>query len=79
MTRTLALMMALILTGACAQASAQAYPAKPIRLVVGFSPGGAADFVARAIGEALGRMLGQNIVIENRATVALTIQSSPSR
>jgi tripartite-type tricarboxylate transporter receptor subunit TctC len=73
MTRTLALMMALILTGACAQASAQAYPAKPIRLVVGFSPGGAADFVARAIGEALGRMLGQNIVIENRAGAGSSI------
>ena len=73
MTRTLALMMALILTGACAQASAQAYPAKPIRLVVGFSPGGAADFVARAIGEALGRMLGQNIVTENRAGAGSSI------
>ena len=73
MTRTLALMMALILAGACAQASAQAYPAKPIRLVVGFSPGGAADFVARAIGEALGRMLGQNIVIENRAGAGSSI------
>ena len=73
MTRTLALMMALILTGACAQASAQAYPAKPIRLVVGFSPGGAADFVARAISEALGRMLGQSIVIENRAGAGSSI------
>ena len=73
MTRTLALMMALILAGACEQASAQAYPAKPIRLVVGFSPGGAADFVARAISEALGRMLGQSIVIENRAGAGSSI------
>ena len=49
MMRTLTLMMALILAGACAQTSAQTYPAKAIRLVVGFAPGGAADFVARAL------------------------------
>ena len=66
-------MMALILAGACANASAQAYPAKPIRLVVGFAPGGAADFVARAIGEPLGRALGQSIVIENRAGAGSSI------
>ena len=42
------------------------YPAKPIRLVVGFAPGGAADAVSRAIGEPLGRILGQSIIIDNR-------------
>ena len=42
------------------------YPSKPIRLVVGFAPGGAADAVSRAIGEPLGRLLGQSIVIDNR-------------
>ena len=42
------------------------YPAKPIRLVVGFAPGGAADTASRAIGEPLGRLLGQTIVIDNR-------------
>jgi len=51
---------------ACAAAFAQGYPSKPIRLVVGFAPGGAADVVARAIGEPLGRILGQTIVIDNR-------------
>ncbi|MCI4429260.1 MAG: tripartite tricarboxylate transporter substrate binding protein [Burkholderiales bacterium] len=45
---------------------AAAYPSKPIRLLVGFAPGGAADFVARTLGESLGRSLGATIVIENR-------------
>jgi tripartite-type tricarboxylate transporter receptor subunit TctC len=46
--------------------SAQAYPTKPIRLVVGFAPGGAADIVARTVGDPLGRLLGQSIIIDNR-------------
>src|SRR5258708_33023468 len=54
-------------------AFAQTYPAKPIRLVVGFAPGGAADTVARAYGDQLGRALGQPIVIENRAGAGSSI------
>ena len=48
------------------QAFAQAYPSRPIRLVLGFPPGGAADFVSRAFQEPLSRALGQPIVVENR-------------
>lgn len=47
-------------------ASAQTYPTKPIRLIVGFAPGGAADIISRAMSEPLGRALGQNIIVDNK-------------
>src|SRR5215469_6588297 len=45
---------------------AQAYPARPVRIIVGFPAGVAPDIVARVIGEALSERLGQQFVIENR-------------
>lgn len=51
---------------AAAAAPAQTWPDKPIKLVVGFTPGGAADYVGRTVGDALGRVLGQPIVIDNK-------------
>jgi tripartite-type tricarboxylate transporter receptor subunit TctC len=62
--RTCAGLIALL--AVCATASGQSYPSKPIRLVVGFAPGGAADIVARTVGDPLGRVLGQGIIIDNR-------------
>jgi tripartite-type tricarboxylate transporter receptor subunit TctC len=56
---------ALTVTGA-ARAQAPAYPAKPIRLVVGFAPAGAADFVARAMSDAFGKALGQSVIVDNK-------------
>ncbi|MFC5497962.1 Bug family tripartite tricarboxylate transporter substrate binding protein [Caenimonas terrae] len=61
----LAAMAATSMTAAFAQAPA--YPSRPVKLVVGFAPGGAADYVARVMSEAMGKSLGQPIVIENRA------------
>ena len=46
---------------------AESYPVKPIRLLVGFAPGGANDLVARAVATRLGPRLGQQVIVENRA------------
>ncbi|MFL6694758.1 MAG: Bug family tripartite tricarboxylate transporter substrate binding protein, partial [Ramlibacter sp.] len=42
------------------------WPDRPLKLVVGFTPGGAADYVGRTVGDALGRVLGQPVVIDNK-------------
>jgi tripartite-type tricarboxylate transporter receptor subunit TctC len=47
-------------------AKAQAYPARPIRLIVGYTPGGSADLTSRLMGQWLSERLGQSFVIENR-------------
>ncbi len=59
-------LLACALLALAAASHAQGYPSKPVRLIVGFPPGGAADFVARALQDSLGRALGQPLVIENR-------------
>jgi tripartite-type tricarboxylate transporter receptor subunit TctC len=58
---------------AASAVQAQPYPNKPIRLVVGFAPGGNTDVVARVVGQKLGERLGQQVVIENKAGAGGTI------
>ena len=63
---TAVLVSALLCCGAFAVA-AQAYPARPIRFIVPFAPGGSTDTLARTLSTKLGEALGQQVVVDNRA------------
>jgi len=60
------LILAVLLSLASAFAQAQAYPSKPVRLIIPFPPGGSNDLVGRAVAAQLGDRLGQSVVIDNR-------------
>ena len=66
LTLLASLLSTVALTALPAIASAQAFPNKPIRIVVPFPPGGTTDIVTRLVSEPLGRELGTTVVIENR-------------
>jgi len=57
---------ALPLAVAASQASAQAYPSRPIRIFQGFGPGGNADIIARLIGNEIAKTVGQPVLVETR-------------
>lgn len=63
----LAFLAALVLFAASAHASSAGYPARPVRLIVPFAPGGLVDVMGRLLALKLGDQLGQSFVIENRA------------
>ena len=63
MKRTIALLLAAVVSG---PVHAQTYPAKSVRIVVGFTPGGVTDVAARIIAQKLTEVWGQTVVVENR-------------
>ena len=73
MNRTVAIIGTLVLCAAIPAAHAQAFPSKPIRIVVGFPPGGPADFTARVLADKLPGLLGTNVIVENRVGANATI------
>jgi tripartite-type tricarboxylate transporter receptor subunit TctC len=58
--------IAACIVAAMPAAMAQSYPDRPIRLVIGYPPGGSTDLIGRTIGQGLAERLGQNVIIENR-------------
>ena len=75
--RTASLILCLCLPAAMAlPVSAEPYPTRPIRILVGYSPAGAGDFIARIVGEAMARELGQPVTIDNRPGAGSTLASN---
>jgi tripartite-type tricarboxylate transporter receptor subunit TctC len=62
----LALTLAMTTVAAVPKGNADNYPSRPIRLIIGFPPGSAADITARLVGDAMSRTLGQQVVVEAR-------------
>ncbi|MGZ8209893.1 MAG: Bug family tripartite tricarboxylate transporter substrate binding protein [Burkholderiales bacterium] len=70
---TTASMIAFAALTAAAHAAEQAYPTKPIRLIVAFPPGGSTDIIARLVGQRLSERLGQQVIIDNRGGAGGTV------
>src|SRR6185295_13430453 len=71
--RNLPYLLAILLAGCAGGASAQGYPAKTVRLVVPFPPGGGNDIVGRIVAQRLGENLAQPVIVDNRGGAGGTI------
>ncbi len=71
--RALAAIFAVAAPAWTASASAQDYPARPVRIMVGFGPGSSADITARALGQRMSQILGQQFVIEIKPGAASSV------
>src|SRR3978361_345144 len=58
--------VAILLTGATTLMAEPAYPSRTITLVVGYNAGGSTDLIARVLGQKIGAILGQTVIIENK-------------
>ena len=75
MTSSLKSLLAVAAFALTAAVGAQTYPAKPVRIVVPYPPGGTVDVVARVLAQRLSEQLGQQFVVENRAGANGTLGS----
>jgi len=71
--KTLTTTIALAILAACGLAQAQEWPSRPVRILVGSSPGGGTDAMARAVADRLGPLLKQAVVVENRPGASNTL------
>ena len=71
-------LLSLLALGAVAPAAAQqTYPSRPVRVIVTVQPGGAADFIARVVGQKLGDAMGQAFVVDNRSGRGAVVGAEP--
>jgi len=66
MRNVFAWLTAILIAASGGQAMAQAFPSKPVRIIVAFPPGGGTDIVARLVGQRLSDLWGQQVIVENR-------------